>query len=117
MGAGEKLQRGLSHERLETQLPAWRRRCDRVTDDAADGADIRGGHDREQFVYDWTETSGSHVGLTGMVDFTLGASDTSKPGFFTLASFTVTQSTGFCGICSPLTETLTGALFDSTTGG
>jgi hypothetical protein len=52
-----------------------------------------------------------------MVDFSLGAPDPSKPGFFTLASFTVTQSTGFCGICSPLKEDLSGALFDSTTGG
>jgi PEP-CTERM motif len=70
----------------------------------------------EQFVFDWTETSGSQVGLTGMVDFTLGAAAT-MPGFFTLTSFTVTSSGGFCGICTPLTENLSGELFDSTTGG
>jgi hypothetical protein len=70
----------------------------------------------EQFVFDWTETSGSHVGLTGTVDFTLGAA-ASMPGFFTLTSFTVTQSGGFCGICTPVTENLSGELFDSTTGG
>jgi hypothetical protein len=70
----------------------------------------------EQFVFDWTETSGSHVGLTGTVDFTLGAA-ASTLGFFTLTSFTVTQSGGFCGICTPVTEDLSGELFDSTTGG
>jgi hypothetical protein len=70
----------------------------------------------EQFVFDWTETSGSHVGLTGTVDFALGAAATT-PGFFTLTSFTVTQSGGFCGICTPLTENLSGELFDSTSGG
>jgi hypothetical protein len=71
----------------------------------------------EKLVYDWTETSGSNVGLMGMVDFTLGSADASKPGFFTVASFTVTQSGGFCGICSPVTENLSGAIFNSTTGG
>ena len=71
----------------------------------------------EQFVYDWTETSGSNVGLMGMVDFTLGAADASKPGFFTITSFNITQTGGFCGVCSPLSENLSGALFDSTTGG
>ena len=70
----------------------------------------------EQFVFQWTETSGRAIGLTGTVDFTLGAAAT-MPGFFTLTSFTVTQTGGFCGICVPVTEALTGELFDSTTGG
>ena len=39
------------------------------------------------------------------------------PGFFTLTSFTITQSGGFCGVCTPLTEKLGGELFDSTAGG
>jgi hypothetical protein len=70
----------------------------------------------EQFVFDWTETSGSHVGLTGTVDFTLGAA-AGQAGFFTLNSFSVTQNGGFCGICTPLNEDLSGELFDSATGG
>jgi len=70
----------------------------------------------EAFVYDWTETSGTNIGLTGTVDFTLGPAST-KSGFFDLASFTVTQNGGFCGVCSPLSETLSGALVDASTLG
>jgi hypothetical protein len=70
----------------------------------------------ETFVFDWTETSGSNIGLTGMVDLTLGPANT-KAGFFDISSFDVTSSGGFCGICTPKTETLSGILFDATTTG
>lgn len=70
----------------------------------------------ETFVFDWTETSGSNIGLTGMVDLTLGAAN-AKTGFFDIASFDVTSSGGFCGICTPKSEILTDILFDATTNG
>ena len=50
------------------------------------------------------------------MDFTLGPAS-AKSGFFDLASFTVTQNGGFCGVCSPLSETLSGALVDASTLG
>lgn len=77
----------------------------------ASGADTPG----ETFVFDWAETSGGHVGLTGGVDLTLGAAST-MTGFFDVASFAVTQKGGFCGICTPVSENLSGILFDATTG-
>ena|ERR1700694_3657089 len=70
----------------------------------------------EQFVYDWTETAGPQVGLTGTVDFTLGAAATT-PGFFSISSFAISQNGGFCGVCTPLTENLSSVLFDSSTLG
>jgi hypothetical protein len=69
----------------------------------------------EQFVYDWTETAGSQVGLTGTVDFTLGAATT--PGFLSISSFAISQNGGFCGVCSPLSENLSSVLFDASTLG
>lgn len=76
------------------------------------GADTPG----ETFVFDWAETMGSNVGLTGMVDLTLGAAST-ESGFFQVSSFDVTSAGGFCGICTPKTENLGGMLFDATTNG
>ena len=70
----------------------------------------------EQFVFDWSET-GPNPAVSGMVDFKIGDAASNKPGFFTITSFTVTQSGGFCGICKPLTENLSGEYFDPTTGG
>ncbi len=70
----------------------------------------------ETFVFDWTETSGADVGLTGMVDLTLGAAS-SKAGFFDVSMFDVTAAGGFCGVCTPKTVDLTGLLFDATTNG
>jgi hypothetical protein len=70
----------------------------------------------EQFVYDWTETAGSQVGLMGTVDFTLGPTAT-MPGFFSISSFAISQTGGFCGVCSPLTENLSSVLFDAATLG
>jgi hypothetical protein len=71
----------------------------------------------EQFVYDWVETGGSHIGLTGMVDFTIGAALTTKPGWYSLSAFDVTASGGFCGICTPETLVLVGASVDGATLG
>jgi hypothetical protein len=71
----------------------------------------------ESFLYDWTETKGPNVGLMGTVDFTLGPASTTMSGYFDLASFAVTSKGGFCGICSPLTENLSGAFFDASTLG
>ncbi len=71
----------------------------------------------QAFVYDWTETSGSDVGLTGTADFILGAASTTNPGYFDITSFSVTQKGGFCSLCTPLTEDLSGVLFDSMTDG
>lgn len=76
------------------------------------GADTPG----ETFLFDWTETSGSNVGLTGTVDLTLGPAS-SKSGFFDVSTFDVTEAGGFCGICTPKSENLSGLLFDATTGG
>jgi hypothetical protein len=76
------------------------------------GADTTG----ETFVFGWTETSGNNVGLTGMVDLTLGPVST-QSGFFDLSTFDVTQAGGFCGICTPKSENLGSALFDATTNG
>ena len=76
------------------------------------GADTTG----ETFVFGWTETSGKNVGLTGMVDLTLGPAST-ESGFFDLSSFDVTEAGGFCGICTPKSENLGSALFDATTNG
>jgi len=70
----------------------------------------------EQFVYDWTETAGSQVGLTGTADFTLGPAAT-MPGFFSISSFAISQNGGFCGVCSPQTENLSSVLFDAGTLG
>ena len=70
----------------------------------------------EQFIYDWTETAGPQVGLTGTVDFTLGAAAT-MPGFFSISSFAISQNGGFCGVCTPLSENLSSVLFDSSTLG
>jgi hypothetical protein len=75
------------------------------------GADTPG----ETFVFDWTETVGSNVGLTGMVNLTLGPAGTG--GLFDVSSFDVTSKGGFCGICTPKSEILTGVSFDSTTNG
>jgi hypothetical protein len=66
----------------------------------------------EQFVYDWTETAGPQVGLSGTADFTLGSASTTR-GFFNIASLGVTQNGGFCGICTPLTTDLSSVLFDA----
>jgi hypothetical protein len=71
----------------------------------------------EQFVYDWVETSGNNVGLTGMVDFTIGTALTTKPGWYSLSTFDVTASGGFCGICTPETLVLVGAEVDGATLG
>jgi hypothetical protein len=70
----------------------------------------------EQFVYDWTETSGTNPGLSGTVDFTLGPAST-MTGFFSVSSFDVTQNGGFCALCSPLSESLSSVLFDAATLG
>jgi hypothetical protein len=71
----------------------------------------------EQLVYDWTETSGTNPGLSGMVAFTLGPA-TTVTGFFSVSSFAVTQNNGgFCALCSPLTEKLSSVLFDAATLG
>jgi hypothetical protein len=67
----------------------------------------------ESFVYDWTETS--PVGLTGTADFTLGPAS-GKAGVFDIAGFSVTQNGGFCSLCSTVSENLSLAFFDSTTG-
>jgi len=69
----------------------------------------------ETFLFDWAETSPT-LGVTGTVDLTLGSAST-MTGYFDVASFAITQKGGFCGVCSPLTENLGGALFDSATGG
>ena len=70
----------------------------------------------QTFVFDWTETMGGAVGLTGMVDLTLGAAST-ETGFFDISSFDVTSKGGFCGVCTPQTENVSGILFDATTNG
>jgi hypothetical protein len=44
----------------------------------------------ESFVYDWTQTSGTSIGLMGTADFTLGPAST-KSGFFDIASFSVDE--------------------------
>jgi hypothetical protein len=69
----------------------------------------------DQFVFDWQETS-PNVSLKGMVDLTLGPASTSMSGFFDVSGFAVTQAGGFCGICTPKMENLTGLFFDPTTG-
>jgi PEP-CTERM motif-containing protein len=68
----------------------------------------------DQFVFDWQETS-PNGSLKGMVDLTTGAAS-SMSGFFDVSGFAVTQAGGFCGICTPKTEDLTGLFFDPTTG-
>jgi hypothetical protein len=71
----------------------------------------------EQFLFHWTETSGSDIGLTGSADLTLGPASATKPGYFDVASFAIIYNGGICGICSPVSENLSGELFDSTTSG
>jgi hypothetical protein len=68
----------------------------------------------DQFVYNWTETS-PNPSLSGTVDITLGAATT--PGFFSVSSFSVFQTGGFCGICTPVSENLSAASFDGSTLG
>lgn len=70
----------------------------------------------DQFVYNWTEITGRFPGLTGTVDITIGA-PTNTPGFFSFTVFDITQSGGFCGVCTPLTEDLTKVSFNSATLG
>jgi hypothetical protein len=67
----------------------------------------------ETFVFDWTETSPNPM-QHGSVDLTLGAQTSSG---FDISSFNVTSAGGFCGICTPTSEDLTGIHFDPTTNG
>ena len=66
------------------------------------------------FILDWLATSGPSAGASGSADVKIGAPQTSP--FFGIAAFDVTAA-GFCGVCTPLTEDLSGAQFDSTTFG
>src|SRR5262245_28245260 len=49
----------------------------------------------DQLRFDWIETSGPDVGLTGSVDLTVGNSISS--GVFAISSFSILQNGGFCG--------------------
>jgi hypothetical protein len=69
----------------------------------------------EAFVYDATETSGANVGETGMAYFTLGSEN--SIGFFAINSFAVSGFFHCVSPCTPLTENLSGVLFDPMTGG
>jgi|SRR5690348_177428 len=69
----------------------------------------------DHFIFDWTDTAGPGTGLTGSIDLTVGAALTAP--FFAIASFDVTQNGSFCSACTPLTEDLSGAQFDSATFG
>jgi hypothetical protein len=64
----------------------------------------------DQFVYEWTELS-PDPGLTGTADITIGDPNT------TIASFAIFQNGGFCGVCTPLSEDLSGVSFDPATLG
>jgi len=69
----------------------------------------------DHFVFHWQETGGAH---TGAVDLTVGAPlPPPPPVFFSIDSFVVTQQGGFCGVCTPMSEDLSGAVFNSTTLG
>lgn len=68
----------------------------------------------DHFTFDWLATAGPDAGASGSADVTIGAAQASP--FFGIASFDVTAG-GFCGVCTPLTEDLTGVQFDSATFG
>jgi hypothetical protein len=69
----------------------------------------------DQFIFNFIVTAGPATGLTGSVDVTLGAAQADP--YFAIAGFDVTQAGGFCGVCTPLTEDLSHAQFDSATFG
>jgi hypothetical protein len=69
----------------------------------------------DQFVYNWAETS-PNPSLSGTADITLGAA-TATPGFFSVSSFSVFQTGGFCGVCTPVSENLSAVSFDGSTLG
>lgn len=66
----------------------------------------------DNFTFDWTATAGPNAGAFGSADVTIGAAQASP--FFGIASFDVTAA-GFCGVCTPQTEDLSLAQFDSAT--
>ncbi len=68
----------------------------------------------DQFILDWLATVGPSAGASGTADVTIGAPEANP--FFAIAGFDVTAA-GFCGVCTPLTEDLSGAQFDSATFG
>jgi len=53
--------------------------------------------------------------LSGTADLTIGAALTANTS--SIASFSVTQSGGFCGVCTPISVNFTGAYFDALTFG
>jgi len=69
----------------------------------------------DHFIFNWTETAGSAVGLTGSVNLTVGAAQAGP--YFGIAGFDVTQAGGFCSVCTPQAEVLSAAQFDSATFG
>jgi len=68
----------------------------------------------DNFTLGWSATAGPNAGATGSASVTVGAAQASP--FFGIASVDVTIQ-GFCGVCTPLTEDLSGAQFDSGTLG
>jgi len=68
----------------------------------------------DNFTLGWTATAGPNAGATGSASVTIGAAQASP--FFGIASVDVTVQ-GVCGVCTPLTEDLSGARFDSATFG
>ena len=68
----------------------------------------------DQFTLDWLATVGPNAGASGTADVTIGNPETAP--FFGIASFDVTAA-GFCGVCTPVTEDLSNAQFDSATFG
>jgi hypothetical protein len=68
----------------------------------------------DDFTFDWIATVGPSAGASGSTNVTLGAAQAAP--FFGIVSFDVTVG-GFCGVCSPLTEDLSAAQFDSATFG
>ena len=68
----------------------------------------------DRLTFDWLATLGPDAGANGTADVTVGAPQAGP--YFGIASFDVTAA-GFCGVCTPLTEDLGGAQFDSATSG
>jgi hypothetical protein len=68
----------------------------------------------DRFIFNWIATGGPNTGVTGSANVTIGAAEANP--FFGIAGFDVTAG-GFCGVCSPLTEDLSAAQFDSATFG
>ena len=71
----------------------------------------------DHFLFHWNETN-PDPSLSGAVDLTVGAPiPPPPPEFFSISSFVVTQQGGFCGVCTPLSEDLSGSSFDAATFG